>query len=223
MERSEIRPGLPRGVEVILSAAGLVAAAPLIAVCGAAVAATSGRPVFFRQTRIGRNGTPFTMIKLRTMRSSTDGPRVTASGDSRVTRVGRFLRRTKLDELPELWNVVRGEMALVGPRPEVPDFVDPERPEWRLVLQVRPGLTDPVTLRLRNEESVMASVSGDSERFYRETLQPLKLKGYGEYLGRRTWRSDLLVLGGTLLAILGFARSGRPTDLDRLSQEGPSA
>ncbi len=107
---------------------------------------------------------------------------MTAGGDSRVTAIGRFLRRTKLDELPELWNVVRGEMSFVGPRPEVERFVRLEDPLWREVLEARPGLTDPTTLRLRDEESLLASVEGDREAYYRETLQPLKLRGYVEYL-----------------------------------------
>ncbi len=124
--------------------------------------------------------------------------------------MGRLLRRSKLDELPELWNVLRGDMSFVGPRPEVPQYVDPENPAWKEVLLVRPGLTDPVTLRLRNEELLMTRVEGDREAFYRETLQPLKLAGYRAYLQRRTWRTDVGVLFATLLAVLWPARSGSP-------------
>ncbi len=213
-----VRPGLPRAVDVVAAAAGLVVTAPLIAVCAAAVAASSGRPAFFRQVRVGRGGRPFTLIKLRTMRASQSGPQVTTSGDPRVTRLGRLLRRTKIDELPELWNVLRGDMALVGPRPEVPEYVDAGLPEWEIALRVRPGLTDPVTLRLRNEEAVMAASAGDREVFYRERLQPLKLQGYVDYLGRRTWRSDLGVLGSTVLAVLGLSRTPPGADLEGLSE-----
>ncbi len=127
---------------------------------------------------------------------------VTARGDDRVTPVGRFLRRTKLDELPELWNVLKGDMALVGPRPEVPELVDLTDPLWVEVLEARPGLTDPVTVGLRNEELLMAGVEGDRDRFYREVLQPRKLRGYADYLRNRNWRSDLGVLGATAVAIL---------------------
>jgi lipopolysaccharide/colanic/teichoic acid biosynthesis glycosyltransferase len=197
-----MRSGLPRVVEVALAAIGLAAAAPLILVAGGVVVVTSGLPVFFRQKRVGRGGRLFTLIKLRSMRSSRGGPQVTARGDSRVTPFGRLLRRSKLDELPELWNVLRGEMSFVGPRPEVPEYVDPVNPLWAKVLRARPGLTDPMTVSLRNEESLMAGVEGDKEAFYRRVLQPLKLQGYCEYLDRRSWKTDLGVLWQTGLAIV---------------------
>jgi lipopolysaccharide/colanic/teichoic acid biosynthesis glycosyltransferase len=209
------RSGLPRPVEAALAAGGLVLAAPFLAAASAAIAATSGLPVLFRQARVGRHGRAFTLIKLRTMRTiaGAGGPKVTAGNDPRITPVGRFLRRTKLDELPELWNVLRGDMSFVGPRPEVADYVHPENPLWREVLSVRPGLTDPVTLRLRHEEALLESVQGDREAYYRETLQPRKLEGYVEYLRRRSWRSDLAVLLATARAIV------RPRSADRELEE----
>jgi lipopolysaccharide/colanic/teichoic acid biosynthesis glycosyltransferase len=193
--------GLPRAVEIPLALVGLLLAAPVIGLAAVAVVVTSGLPIFFRQTRIGRDGAPFRLIKLRTMRPSTGAPRVTARGDARVTPAGAVLRRTKIDELPELWNVLRGDMAFVGPRPEVPEYVDLSDPLWKEVLRTRPGLTDPMTLRLRDEEVLMASVTGDRDRFYRETLQPRKLRGYAEYLRRRSWHSDLRVLLQTAIAV----------------------
>ena len=215
--------GLPRAVEIPLAAVGLVLAAPVIGVAALAVAVTSGTPVFFRQTRVGRGGEPFRLIKLRTMRASTSRERVTARGDSRVTPAGSVLRRTKIDELPELWNVLRGDMSFVGPRPEVPEYVDPADPRWSYVLRARPGLTDPMTLRLRDEEVLMASVAGDRDRFYRETLQPWKLRGYAEYLERRSWRSDLGVLVRTVLAIWAPRRAGAaaPSKTDLEVLDGP--
>jgi lipopolysaccharide/colanic/teichoic acid biosynthesis glycosyltransferase len=206
---------LPRLVEVLLSLGGLMIAAPVIVLAGIALALSSGLPIFFRQTRVGRNARPFTLVKLRTMRVARSGLKVTASDDARVTRLGSFLRRSKLDELPELWNILKGEMSFVGPRPEVPQYVDPESPAWKEVLLARPGLTDPVTLRFRNEELLMAGVEGDRDAFYRETLQPLKLEGYRDYLRRRSWRTDVGVLFETVLAVLWPARSGspRPSDL----------
>ncbi len=171
---------------------------------------TSGFPALYRQRRVGRNGKAFTLVKLRTMRTSTGGPQITRGGDDRVTPVGRLLRRTKLDELPELWNVLRGDMSFVGPRPEVERFVQTEDPRWREILRVRPGLTDPVTLSLRDEERLLASVVGDPEAYYRETLQPLKLAGYVAYLRRRTWKSDLLVICNTLRAIALPSRARPP-------------
>ena len=166
------------------------------------IRASSRGPIFFRQERVGRGGRNFVLYKLRTMRLSTDGPQVTAPGDDRITRVGRILRKTKLDELPQLWNVVRGDMSLVGPRPEVPRYVDLDDPLWMETLRVRPGITDPVTLKLRDEESVLARVEGDPERFYREELQPAKLREYVAYSRSRSWSKDVAVLCRTVLALL---------------------
>jgi len=136
------------------------------------------------------------------MRVENGGAQVTVKGDARVTRVGRLLRKSKIDELPELWNVVRGDLSLVGPRPEVPKYVNLADPLWQRVLKARPGITDPITLRLRNEEELLASCPEDPQRFYLNTLQPYKLIGYSEYLDRRTWRSDVHVLIGTVFAIV---------------------
>jgi len=197
-----IETGIPRALEAAIALVGLIVCAPLLVLCGVAVAMTSRGPVFFRQERIGRGGRRFILYKLRTMRGSITKSALTAGGDPRVTRAGKFLRRYKLDELPQLWNVVKGDMSLVGPRPEVPRYVSIDSPLWRHVLRVRPGLTDPVSLRLRNEESVLAGVTGDYERFYIEALQPFKLKRNIAYLHRRTWRSDVRVLCQTVIAII---------------------
>ncbi len=138
---------IPRPVELFVAACGLTAIIPLMVICAALIKLNSQGPVFYRQKRIGRNGEPFTIVKLRTMAVFGNGLPITAADDQRVTSVGRFLRKFKIDELPELWNIVRGEMAFVGPRPEVPEFVDLVDPAWREVLEARPGITDPVTLR----------------------------------------------------------------------------
>ena len=197
-----IRTGLPRWVDVTIALVSLIIAAPLIALSAIAIALTSGVPVLFRQRRVGQSGRLFDLYKLRTMKSSPDGPQITTRGDTRITRLGKFLRQTKLDELPTFWNVLRGDMNLVGPRPEVPSYVNLEDPLWQKILAVRPGLTDPITLRLRNEEHLLAQVNGDSLKFYTEKLQPKKLKGYVAYLEQRTWRSDLAVLWHTMAAIV---------------------
>jgi len=120
---AQARNGLPRWAEATFAIAGLLVAAPVIALTGLGIAVFSGWPVFFRQQRVGQHGETFNLYKLRTMTPSAGGPQITSNGDSRITRLGRFLRHTKLDELPTLWNVVRGDMSLVGPRPEVPRFV----------------------------------------------------------------------------------------------------
>lgn len=116
--------------------------------------------------------------------------------------MGRLLRKTKLDELPTLWNVLRGDMSFVGPRPEVPRYVNLDDPVWQKILTVRPGITDPVTLELRHEEDLLAEADGDAEVYYREKLQPLKLQGYVAYLKQRTWGSDLKVLFKTVAAVV---------------------
>jgi lipopolysaccharide/colanic/teichoic acid biosynthesis glycosyltransferase len=198
---SSIKGGLPRRLEAAIALAGLVMVAPLIALTAIVIAVTSRGPVIFRQKRMGRKGLPFTMYKLRTMRVANSGPQVTAGDDVRVTPVGKFLRKAKLDELPEMWNVLKGDMSLIGPRPEVPRYVNLDDPMWRLVLEARPGITDPMTLRLRNEEALLVEVKGDRERFYLETLLPFKLKGYLDYLQARSWRSDLKVLWQTVVAV----------------------
>src|SRR5438132_1025889 len=150
--------GLPRGFDFIVSLGGLILCLPLLVVSAVAVALTSPGGVLFRQKRVGLGGEIFVIYKLRTMRTASNGPQVTEASngpqvtkvdDERITRVGKFLRQTKLDELPTLWNVLRGDMALVGPRPEVPRYVKLEDPMWQAVLAAKPGITDPVTLRLR--------------------------------------------------------------------------
>src|SRR5499426_1964247 len=206
-----IKSGLPRRAEAVIALVGLVMVAPLIAFAAILIVVTSHGPVIFRQKRMGRKGRPFTMYKLRTMRIANSGPQVTAGDDARVTSVGKFLRKTKLDELPELWNVLKGDMSLIGPRPEVPRYVDLDDPMWRLVLEARPGITDPMTLRLRNEEALLIEVEGDRERFYMEALLPFKLEGYLNYLRARSWRSDLKVLWQTMVAVAFPYKAPIPT------------
>jgi len=193
--------GIPRWADFTIAAIGLMAAGPVIAVTALAIAASSGMPVFFRQKRVGRQGRMFELYKLRTMEPSAEGPQVTSRDDGRITSLGRFLRRAKLDELPTLWNVLRGDMALVGPRPEVPRYVRLDDPQWQVILQVRPGITDPVTLRLRNEEDLLAGANGDPETYYLNELQPSKLNGYIAYLQRRTWRGDFSMLWRTVVEV----------------------
>ena len=192
--------GLPRAFDVALAVMGLVSTSPLLLASALTVALTSSGGVLFRQKRIGRHGQIFTLYKFRTMRASANGPLVTSSDDPRITASGRFLRKTKLDELPTFWNVLIGDMAMVGPRPEVPRYVKLEDPVWQKILAVRPGITDPVTLHLRSEEDLLAQVEGDTEEYYLTELQPQKMKGYVDYLqtgtgiptlpcyGERWWR-----------------------------------
>lgn len=201
--------GLPRWVEILLAGGGLLVLSPLLAVAAVAVKLSSPGPVLFRQQRIGRGGKPFTLLKFRSMRQDNRGLAITAAGDSRITAVGRWLRSSKADEFPELWNILVGEMSFVGPRPEVPRYVDPSDPRWQAVLGARPGLTDPVTLVLRNEEQLLAQVD-DTESFYREVLLPYKLIGNAEYLARRTAWSDLRLIVDTVWSVLRPGRRPPP-------------
>src|SRR5262249_5607337 len=172
---------------------------PLLIALAIAVALTSRGGAFYGQTRVGRGGRAFTMWKLRSMVASADqvGPAITASGDKRVTPFGRFLRKWKLDELPQLWNVLTGEMSLVGPRPELPVYVRLYSPEQCRVLEVRPGITDPASVKYRNEEQVLASAD-DRESCYRNVLMPHKLQLNLEYIRAISFAADIKVLLQTL-------------------------
>lgn len=191
---------------------GLIALSPVLVVCAVAVKASSRGAILFRQKRVGKNGEIFTLCKFRTMYENSSGLSVTAGNDSRITRIGRILRQSKLDELPELFNILRGEMAFVGPRPEVAEFVDLKNSQWRKVLSVRPGITDPITIEFRNEENLLAQVA-DKEDFYRRKIQPYKLKGYIRYLEKRNLFYDLKVILLTLKAVV-FSQSIPPVRLN---------
>jgi len=211
-----IGTGIPRFIEVVVAVAGLIIFAPFLVLATAVVYLTSPGPVMFRQQRMGRGGRTFTLYKLRTMQFRNEGPQLTGCDDTRVTAVGRFLRQAKLDELPQLWNVLEGSMSLVGPRPEVPLYVDLENPMWKLVLEVKPGITDPMTLRLRSEEMLLAEVVGDHEDFYLRALQPFKLKEYLTYLQARNWWSDLKVLWKSSVVVV-FPSRVPPLTLKEIS------
>jgi len=181
-EASRVRSGLyirfgKRIFDTIGAAVALVVVGPLLFLCAIAVRLESRGPVFFRQWRVGQNGKPFQVIKLRTMIHGAEkqGPKITAAGDPRVTRVGGFLRRTKLDELPQLFNVLRNEMSLVGPRPEVPEYTLKYSLAERKVLGVKPGITGPASLAHFNEEQLLAG-RADKEHFYISTIMRRKLQ-----------------------------------------------
>jgi lipopolysaccharide/colanic/teichoic acid biosynthesis glycosyltransferase len=189
---------LKRALDAGAAAAGLVVLAPALLAVGAAIRLTSPGPALFRQRRVGRDGRPFQLVKFRTMvpEAPAQGPSITRRGDPRVTPLGRLLRRTKIDELPELVNVLRGEMSLVGPRPEVARYVALYTPAQRRVLDVRPGLTDWATLAFIDEERLLAAHE-DHERAYIEEIMPRKLALNLEYLRRQSVRTDLAILWET--------------------------
>jgi lipopolysaccharide/colanic/teichoic acid biosynthesis glycosyltransferase len=173
----------------------------VLAAIGIAIKLDDGRPVFYRALRVGKGGAPFRLLKFRTMFVDADkrGPGITSKGDSRVTRTGRFLRRTKLDELPQLINVVKGEMSLVGPRPEDPRYVALYTPEQRQVLSVAPGITSAASLAYRHEEQLLSS--DDWEILYRTQVMPAKLAIDLDYLRRRTLWTDVKLIFRTIAAV----------------------
>ncbi len=185
----------------------LAAFAPLFVALAVFILFEDGRPVFFLQERVGAGGRPFRIFKFRTMKAGSSGRLITAAGDSRVTRVGAFLRKFKLDEFAQFFNVIRGDMSICGPRPEVPRFVNLYDPLWRAVLLERPGITDPASLVYRHEEEVL-SQSADPERAYRESILPEKLRLSARYLRTRTLWSDLKLIALTARCSL----SRRPSD-----------
>ena len=193
-----------RLIDFIAALLGLMLLAPAFALIAAAIKLETQGPVFFRQERVGRYGRPFRIYKFRTMAATPDdtsGPQVTAAGDSRVTRVGAWLRRFKLDELAQLIDVLRGTMSLVGPRPEVPRFVEHYPPEWReRLLSVRPGITDFASVRYRDEGELLAAAD-DPEREYLEVILPAKLQYALDYVDNPTLGADLRVLGMTLRTV----------------------
>jgi lipopolysaccharide/colanic/teichoic acid biosynthesis glycosyltransferase len=192
-----------RVFDLCVAAVGLVVLSPVLVVIGLLVKATSRGPVLFRQSRIGRNGRPFAIYKFRTMRALPGGPALTIGADRRITSVGRVLRAYKLDELPQLFNVLRGEMSLVGPRPEVPEYVAVYPSDVKqIVLSVRPGITDPASIEFRDESEQLGR-QADPERFYVEDILPRKLAAYVAYVRGRSFFGDLRLIVATLRAIGG--------------------
>lgn len=187
---------LKRAFDVVASSLGLMVLAIPMAVIAILIKIDSPGPVFFRQERVGRGGRPFRIYKFRTMRDHAGGGSLTVGADTRVTRSGAFLRRYKLDEFPQLLNVIVGDMSLVGPRPEVPEYAF-VYPEQERVWSVRPGITDPASVELRAESDLLARVD-DPDRYYREVLLPRKTSAYLDYIERSSLRYDVVVILSTL-------------------------
>ncbi len=194
---------MKRLFDVVVSAAGLVMTSPLMLAGAMAVKLDSPGPAFYSSERVGRDGRPFRILKLRTMQARAAGPAVTAGDDPRITAVGRLLRRTKIDELPQLFNVLKGDMSLVGPRPEDPRYVALYTPEQRAVLAMRPGITGPTVLAFIDEEELLRG--GDPESVYVTRVMPQKLAEDLRYVETATFAGDLSILGRTVLAVFGRA------------------
>jgi len=193
--------------DLVAAGTGLLLLAPLLLALALWIRLDSPGPALFRQRRVGRHGVPFAILKFRTMRqqgsaaAGMEGAQLTVGQDPRITRAGRFLRRSKLDELPQLFNVVLGTMSLVGPRPEVPRYVDCWPPEARrTVLSVRPGITDWAAILYKDENAILGQAA-DPEQAYVETILPVKLAYYQRYVHERSFWLDLRIIARTLAAI----------------------
>jgi lipopolysaccharide/colanic/teichoic acid biosynthesis glycosyltransferase len=201
---------MKRLFDVTASAFGIVLLVPVLIVVALLVKQDSAGPILFRQRRVGRAGVTFDILKFRTMRIEATDQGMAFDADRRVTRIGAVLRRTKLDELPQLFNVVGGSMSLVGPRPEVPAFVAHYSACDRAVLlSVRPGITDLASLRFRNEGAYLAR-EADPERAYLDRILPRKLRLARYYVRRRTLCFDIVLIWWTVLATLGMSSIGEP-------------
>jgi lipopolysaccharide/colanic/teichoic acid biosynthesis glycosyltransferase len=194
-----------RCFDVAVAATALALLALPLAAIAAAVKLRSKGPVLFVQTRIGRGGVPFRLYKFRTMTTDHRGPLLTVDGDARVTAIGRVLRRWKIDELPQLWNVVRGDMSIVGPRPEAPQFVALYDDSQRRILRYRPGLAGMAALVYPNEAELLRG-QPDPEAAYVAELVPRKIAADLEYEERRTLGSDLRLIVDIALTIFGWER-----------------
>lgn len=190
-----------RGFDILCALVGLLLLAPLLATIAAWIRLSSPGPVIYYATRVGRNGKLFHLYKFRTMRQDADrtGPGITRSDDDRITPVGRLLRKSKLDELPQLLNVLKGEMSLVGPRPEDPRYVAHYTPHERVVLSVRPGVTSLASIRYRNEESLLQGENW--EDFYLQHVMRDKLRVDSRYIEKWSFSLDLRILFFTFFVL----------------------
>ena len=194
-----------RAMDIFGALAGLIFLSPVFAIIAFAVKLDSRGPVFFRQTRVGHGGSTFRIFKFRSMRSepTRPGSPLTVREDTRVTRLGAFLRRTKLDELPQLINVLAGDMSLVGPRPEVPEFIKYYTPGQRaIMLSVQPGITDYAAIHFRHESELLDSVR-DPLDVYRFEIMPIKFAYYQRYVHDISIRNDLRIILATIVLLVG--------------------
>jgi lipopolysaccharide/colanic/teichoic acid biosynthesis glycosyltransferase len=203
LQRNFYLPYGKRAMDVLFSSLGLILLLPVFAFVASCIKLNSRGPVFFRQVRIGQNGRPFRIVKFRSM--VVDAPKtglgITVSGDRRITPAGKILRCYKLDELPQLWNVLWGELSLVGPRPELPTYVALYTHDQRRVLSVRPGITDPASLAYRNEEKILAG-QAEPDQFYVGQILPDKLAQNIDYLRQVSFRNDLRIILRTIASSL---------------------
>jgi lipopolysaccharide/colanic/teichoic acid biosynthesis glycosyltransferase len=188
--------------DFIASLIGLILLSPFLVIIGVLVKISDKGPVFYRSKRVGQNFKPFYLLKFRTMVVNAEelGPSITKGGDQRITKIGKFLRKTKLDELPQLWNVVKGELSIVGPRPEVEKYISFYKDDYKEILKIKPGITDYAAIKFKNEEEILAKFE-DVEKAYIENVLPEKIKLYKTYLNEIGFLTDLKIIFKTLWGI----------------------
>lgn len=193
---------MKRLFDVLAALCGLLLLLPLLLTIAAVIKLSSPGPVLYSQLRVGRHGRRFRIYKFRSMVVNADklGSSVTTGGDRRITTIGRILRRTKLDELPQLWNVLTGDMSLVGPRPDVPEIVDTYNPELRRILEVRPGMTSIASLHLRDEELLLA-VARHPDDAYLKVMVPYKIRLAMQHVENQSIWFDLKIIWQTIWAL----------------------
>lgn len=187
--------------DIVCSAAGLLVLSPVLLITALLVGLTSPGGVLFKQERMGKDGIPFTIYKFRSMRKDNRGLKITTNQDSRITPVGKVLRKTKLDELPQLFNVLKGDMSFVGPRPEVREYTDLYTEEQRQIFLVRPGITGKASIEFRNENELL-SESEDPNRTYIEEIMPKKLELDMEYIPNASVLYDIGLIFKTLITVI---------------------
>jgi lipopolysaccharide/colanic/teichoic acid biosynthesis glycosyltransferase len=191
---------LKRGFDIVVSGIALVALLPLLLVLAILVRLDSPGPSLFRQARVGKSFRPFQLLKFRSMTHGKAGYVITAGQDERITGLGAILRQFKLDELPQLWNVFCGEMSFVGPRPELPIFVEQFRADYLEILSVRPGITDPASIRLRSETEILGRAT-DPIKYYTEVILPEKIEISKQYARSANFWKDLRVIFHTIAVL----------------------
>ena len=204
---------LKRGCDVVLASMGLVFLSPLFLISAVLIKLESPGPVLFRQIRVGKGFRNFTLFKFRTMRvAESSGYELTCGNDERITRFGTLLRRTKFDETPQLWNILRGEMSIVGPRPQTPALVESMRDHYAAILCIRPGMTDLASIRFRGESEVLGNVD-DPVDYYFRIIMPEKMDLQQHYLQRQSLTFDLWIIWCTARVFLGSKRTRRRIDV----------
>ncbi|MBS4206756.1 sugar transferase [Bacillus sp. FJAT-50079] len=192
-----------RAMDLLFTTIGLIIIAPILLLISILIKIDSRGPVFFKQVRVGKNERPFKILKFRTMVVDAEklGKQITVGKDQRITKIGHFLRKSKLDELPQLINVFKGDMSLVGPRPEVPKYTAFYTKEQKKIFNIRPGITDYASIKYRNENEILA-LSNDPERTYIEEIMNDKLKYNMEYMEKRSILTDIKIILLTIKAII---------------------